>query len=173
MRSAALILVFLGSLFLGCSPDELDPLMESATLKAEVTTTEAKVVRRPFKLSGEGVFAISVNTPDCPGLAQLTINGEGQASHLGKFEVSLIWCTDRVSYNEATGTMIAANGDELYFRLVEYGMDADGEWARYAFYDGTGRFEGVTGELLERIHSTFIDPFNAVYTNSATGWLEY
>ncbi len=173
MRVTIFSLLFFAGLLLGCSSDDLDPVMESTQLQSEVVAKSSRKVHRPIKLTGEGAFSITLNTSACPGLAQLTIDGGGQATHLGNFEVSLIWCTDRVSYNSATGTMVAANGDELRFNLIEYGMDAEGEWATYEFDGGTGRFDGASGELHERIYSTFIDEFNAVYTNTATGWISY
>lgn len=173
MKRFILPFLAMAGLVFGCSPEELDAPLASTALQSNETELTAKAVHRPFKLSGEGTLNVAANTTACPGLMQLTVNGTGNATHLGKFEVSLVWCTNFTDINYATGTQVAANGDELYFRLAGMGYDADGEWADYVYEGGTGRFENANGELHERIYTTFVDPVNAVYTSTANGWLSY
>ncbi|WP_445386039.1 hypothetical protein ACT6NV_04340 [Robiginitalea sp. IMCC44478] len=173
MKRLIFLLLAMAGLLIGCSPEELDSTLESTTLKAGVNEKSTNDVQRPFKLRGEGILSLSQDTDDCPGLMQLTVNGSGQASHLGNFQVSLVWCTNFTDTNYASGKQIAANGDELYFYLVDNGVDENGEWALYSYEGGTGRFENLRGELYERITTTFTGPFTAVYTNTGNGWLSY
>jgi hypothetical protein len=173
MRIIAIFLFVLAGLSLGCSPEELDPQLESTSLKGTLTEKNADAVRRPFKFKGEGVFTTDFNTTQCPGLAQLTIDGTGQASHLGKFTVHLDWCTNQADINYATGTQIAANGDELYFELRTFTVGEEFDVAVYDYSGGTGRFENARGEVTERLTYYPIDEFTMGYLNEGTGWLSY
>ena len=173
MKTLVFALLTLAGLTLGCSKEELEQGLDTNLLRTDLTEINADEVQRPFKFKGEGVFSLDFNTGDCPGLAQLTIDGTGRATHLGNFTVNLIWCTDRQDINYATGTQIAANGDELYFELVEFNIGEDFDEAVYEYHGGTGRFENAHGMVTERLQYYPIDEVYTGYINEATGWLSY
>ncbi|MGB5530300.1 MAG: hypothetical protein WBQ32_10040 [Ignavibacteriaceae bacterium] len=131
-----------------------------------------KAVTRPFKVRGLGTLEIVAPT-ECVGLAQIDIQGQGNATHLGLFTVTITYCTDFATTHILTGTQTAANGDELYFYSVGGGTDANGDYTDYLYDGGTGRFEFVTGELKLYDVVEFTGPNNGVYTNHGVGTLTY
>jgi hypothetical protein len=165
-----MVLAFIAMLFMACTAEEMEPLSETAALELNDNTTKA--VTRPFKVKGSGSFEVVAPT-ECVNLAQIDIQGTGNATHLGKFNVVITWCTDFQSINFLTGTQTAANGDELYFYSVGFGADAEGEYTDYVYDGGTGRFEFVTGELRLYGVTTFTGPTTGVYTNHGEGTLTY
>jgi hypothetical protein len=92
--------------------------------------------------------------------------GGGNGTHLGKFSTVMSFCGDNATfaYNNGTGVFIAANGDELNFRIEE-GQVYPYEHPLYEFqfqdafvFDGgTGRFEGATGGGYT---NSFVDLFD-------------
>jgi hypothetical protein len=70
-----------------------------------------------------------------------TIEETGIGTHLGNF--TLVGATD------ASGilwfTLTAANGDQVLGVLVDAALDLS--WVELVIYDGTGRFEGATGNI--------------------------
>ena len=72
---------------------------------------------------------------------------EGLGTLIGKFTATstttLTWVGHDIRF-EGQGTMVAANGDELYMQSWGRAWDGNGEgW--FAITGGTGRFEGATG----------------------------
>lgn len=167
-----LVMALCAIFFIGCSVDNnLDPIDEPTNLELyEKTISKAKA--RPFKVKGAGTFQI-VAPIQCENLTQVLIDGQGNASHLGLFTVLITYCTDFEFNHFITGTMTAANGDELYFYSVGFGEDAEGQWTDYIYDGGTGRFENVTGELTMYGVSVFTSPTSGVYTNYGSGTLTY
>jgi hypothetical protein len=164
------VLAFIAMLFMACSAEEMDPVSETAAL--ELNDGSTKAVPRPFKVRGSGSFEVVAPT-ECVNLAQIDISGEGNATHLGRFNVEITYCTDFMNTQILTGTQTAANGDELYFYSVGFGVDEEGEWTDYVYDGGTGRFEFATGELRLYGVSTFTGPTTGVYTNHGEGTLTY
>jgi hypothetical protein len=97
----------------------------------------------PFQGSAEGA-AVGVS-PDPAGVV-LTVQAEGNATHLGRFSRE-----ETILFNPSTGaltgqiTFTAANGDEL-FGIVEGGFVSPTKaTGTYTFTGGTGRFADATG----------------------------
>ena len=98
----------------------------------------------PFQGSAEG--AIVGVSPDPAGVV-LTVQAEGDATHLGRFSRE-----ETILFNPATGTLTglivftAANGDQL-FGTVQGGFVSPTEaTGTYTFTGGTGRFQNASGE---------------------------
>ena len=79
--------------------------------------------------------------------------GEGTATHLGRYTVTLSFCQrPRVGLTDGRGTFVAANGDLLHFTF--YGTSSfvppvTLTFTSYAtFTGGTGRFEDATGSAI-------------------------
>jgi hypothetical protein len=90
-------------------------------------------------------------TPINPPLFAILVEGEGHASHLGRFTVSVPHVVDR-STRLASGTYVftAANGDTLTadFTGQSFPTDTPGVLAiveHATITGGTGRFAGATG----------------------------
>ena len=131
---------------------------------------------RPWKINSAGTFApdFSVN---CEGLLPLRIEGTGVASHTGRFDVSIIWCTGGIGAefpNFITGTITAANGDKIFFESVEFRpFEVD-----YIVTGGTGRFEGAEGEFTLTQTEFVIEspqgaPPSGTYANEGGGFIVY
>ena len=173
MRTFLLLLLFFGALLMGCSEDPLlDPAEEALLTTTELSAKAGKAVTKPFKVRSEGTFVIS-NGADCAPLVQWDLTGTGHATHLGKFDVTLLWCTNYAETNVITGTHVAANGDLLHFYGTAVGEDENGQWTEYAYDGGTGRFENATGYLKMYNTTTFTSPTTGVYSTSGEGTLTY
>jgi hypothetical protein len=186
MKAKLFLLMVLSTfLFLGCSTDnQEDSFYDSSNSKLSEDNLVAKVVTRPFKVKGSGTFSF-VSFPfteECGSYLQYLIEGQGNATHLGKFTVTITYCTDFVDYHYLSGTQVAANGDELEFYSVGSGVDEQGQWTDYIYDGGTGRFTDAEGTL--RLYGVFeptdfdfsIDPplpLAGVYSNHGSGTLTY
>ena len=84
--------------------------------------------------------------------------GEGNATHLGKFDTRMWFCGSGFDYKNGEGVFVAANGDELYFKVPATGevghvLPLPFEHPLYELYfvdpfefdGGTGRFIGASG----------------------------
>ena len=98
-----------------------------------------------FEVSGPFEFDFTVD--GCAPSPYLTISGMGNASHIGLYTVENYGCYDGVS--PIFGTITAANGDELHTYIASAVQDENtGIWTyHYTVYEGTGRFEGVYGDI--------------------------
>ncbi len=121
----------------------------------------------PFRAAAFTGLQGLVPDPACGGLPWLLNSqaGEGEATHLGRFEVSFTFCIDAtdlfddglltegesVPYVDGVGTLIAANGDVLYMAIsgvISPSDDPDYDFEfedAFTFEGGTGRFEGASG----------------------------
>ena len=165
------------ALFVGCS-QPITPTSPTSLSSASlsIASSEAKVTGAgvlskdqevPFKGSLEGAATI---TPGTPPFLSVSIEGTGNATHLGRFTVEIphfVNTTNRTS----TGTyeFTAANGDTLtagftgQATLTAPGVLSVVETATIT--GGTGRFAGATGSFtVERL-------FNQV-TGLTTGSFE-
>jgi hypothetical protein len=165
------------ALFVGCSqpiaptrPTSLSSASQSIA-SSEANATGAGVLSNdqevPFKGRLEGTATI---TPGTPPFLSVSIDGMGNATHLGRFTVEIphvVNTTNRTS----TGTyeFIAANGDTLtagftgHATLIAPGVLSIVETATIT--GGTGRFADATGSFaVERV-------FNQV-TRLTTGSFE-
>jgi hypothetical protein len=124
-------------------------------------------VSKPFRASLFTGIAGLAPDPACgdPPRFLNTQVGEGEATHLGRFSVVITFCIDATDvlddgqltegeslpYDQGVGTLIAANGDELYLSISGAVLPSDHPDFDFEFHDpfsftgGTGRFEGATG----------------------------
>lgn len=159
----------------GCTRDPLSPSSDEALYWSNASRSRdsnLKAVEKIFKLQSEGTLAISPGA-DCANLTQITILGTGNATHLGKFELAIVWCTDFMGTNRLIGTQVDANGDEIYFYAVAFGEDSRGEWTDFVFIGGTGRFTHASGNLRLYNQVTFTSPQLGLYSNSGEGIIRY
>lgn len=92
-------------------------------------------VTRPFKVKGDFVFIVS---QDRTTLGEVVGISEGQATHVGKFEVHTAGSFDfETGAFVGEGVMTTVSGDLIYFKMRNLG------WVE--FTGGTGRFEHATG----------------------------
>lgn len=159
---------------LACNEDPLpDPLEESLLTTVAAKADMGKAVSRPFKIKGTGTFEI-VQSTECGELTQIYLEGQGNATHIGKFTVTITYCTDFGENSRITGTSVAANGDELYFYSFGGGTDEIGEYQDYIFEGGTGRFEDLVGDLRLYVKLfEFTSPTGGIYANEGEGTFTY
>ena len=105
----------------------------------------------PFKGRLDGVSAVAPRTPP---FVSVNIEGSGQATHLGNFEVSIPHVANR-SNGAAAGSFVftAANGDTLTADFIGQATPTDVPGVRSivataTITGGTGRFAGATGSFV-------------------------
>ena len=125
----------------------------------------------PFKGRSSGL-SIAGSFDPVAGIAHGSIEGEGQATHLGRFTV-----TGDVAVEVATGmaqgtwTLTAANGDQIFLDMVgENGSDDHHGVGQFTVTGGTGRFEGASGSYEQII--TFAVPLGSADVIDYTDVLE-
>ena len=142
-----------------------------------------------------GVISLSAATPALanssqrPFRATLTetlsvegpLSGSGNATHMGKVSDSGSLSVDKSNFPvslvfSATGTLTAANGDEVFFSYVvtqtdtaspPQGMNYD-ESGNYTITGGTGRFAGATGSGT--ISGTCVSSFTSTIGTCNDTW---
>ena len=178
-----LLSVLSAFLFLGCSTDNQEEFLnDSSNSRLSEDNVAAKVVTCPFKVKGSGTWQVLPEATACdPGLFQVFIEGNGNATHLGLFDVTITACTNFDDSYFFDATLVAANGDELSAISVDWGYTEEGqEWTDYIFDGGTGRFENATGDL--RLYGVSVPtvfhpetglPIAGIYNNSGYGTITY
>ena len=97
----------------------------------------------PMKGSGSGIITAAAPGPNG---VEISANGQGEATHLGKFTRE-----ESILFNPATGTLTgtivftAADGSELYCNFAGAFTGLNTAAGTYNFTGGTGRFEGASG----------------------------
>ena len=138
---------------------------------------KGKRVKKSWKINSSGTFAPDFSmAAECGGLLPLKIEGSGNASHIGLFDVVILWCTGGIGgpANFITGTLYTANGDLIYFESVEFRpFEID-----YIVTGGTGRFDGAEGAFTLtqtefNIESPDGAPPSGTYTNEGGGHIIY
>lgn len=146
-------------------PTTLDDLALSRVSAAEAGSP---TVTLPFEArlftAGEGLQP----DPACgepPRLLNTQV-GEGHATHLGRFSIRITFCMDvtdvlddgqltegeSVPYDNGSGTLVAANGDELHMEISGTVLPSGDPAFDFEFHDpfrftgGRGRFAGAAGE---------------------------
>jgi hypothetical protein len=126
----------------------------------------------PFKGDLEGSFT-STFDPGPPPIATFDGSGEGHGTHLGAFTYEFPHTVDfgtAPPTGNGTYTFTAANGDTLVAKFIGHstpvgpGLVFVEEEA--VVVDGTGRFEGATGEFTI---SRLVDQINGTTTGSFEG----
>lgn len=119
------------------------------TLFMLLGTIPVSAVERPFALKGSGVGTIITDEAGNPIRAIVT--GAGTATHLGQWTTAgtVNYTPDNgVIRSGGEGTLTAANGDKLNFRIDGI-LDPVAGVDQGVFYlvGGTGRFEAASGAL--------------------------
>ena len=159
-----LSVIVLALVFIGCSDDPVEQTTES--------TNVDRGAERPFKVRSAGTFGV-VEPDVCAPLAQIILEGTGNGTHIGLFDVVITWCDDFAGTTIQTGVVTAANGDKLYFYTSGFGADENGEYGEYTFEGGTGRFEDSNGFLILYNTVEFTGQGVGTYSNYGEGWLSY
>ncbi|HEY1379727.1 MAG TPA: hypothetical protein VGF55_23185 [Gemmataceae bacterium] len=149
-----------------------------AITAAALTPAAAVAGGRPFKARLTGNAHLSPT--DDPAVLRNDETGQGNATHLGRFTWTDVEFADFSDFPlmitvEATFTMTAANGDQLYGEFTTVGVPAaDGSLVihgHFHFTGGTGRFTDAEGYgQIDAVASTGPDlPF----TGTLTGRIDY
>jgi hypothetical protein len=118
------------------------------------TATVGKAV--PFKGQSSGVVT-AVGFDPVAGIAYNRVEGQGQATHFGRFTVTGDVAVDVITgIPDGTWTLTAANGDMLFLAMGGHGIDDTHGFGAFTVVGGTGRFAGATGSYEQII--TFAVP---------------
>jgi len=143
MKKKSLFLLSLALIAFSCSKDSMVTPGEDAPYKQGVTEKTIKFMNS----SGTMQFV-----PDFTEmLIYITVEGTGNASHLGNFTVVNNAAQDMLTGEVLywNGILTAANGDQLFTHMVEMWMEGDVEYAKYHVLSGNGRFKDVyDGEFI-------------------------
>jgi hypothetical protein len=125
----------------------------------------------PFKGRSSGVV-IAAGFDPVAGIAYTHVEGQGQATHLGRFTVTGDTTVDVATGNaRGTWTLTAANGDMLFLTMEGNGIDPTHGVGTFTVVSGTGRFQGASGSYQQII--TFAVPLGTSdsipYTDVLTG----
>ncbi|NQU53717.1 MAG: hypothetical protein HQ522_14395 [Bacteroidetes bacterium] len=147
------------------SAENIDQYLSDDELKSsKFGSSGDKMITVPFKSHFYTEPAEVVPDLDCGiGFVRNTQVGGGEATHLGEFTTTMVFCMDTTkglqgfwpySFKEI-GSFVAANGDELNFEIVSgtvwaYSPGDNPSYIAYfddefTFISGTGRFEDATG----------------------------
>jgi len=189
LKLLTLMLIFAG-LMTGCSKDEVIPNDD-----LQLKSAQPHLVTLPFKADFVNTFMEQTGPdPICgtwdPANGQFWMmvygEGEGTATHLGKFTHHFEFCCDYASgiYPGPSGYMeayfVAANGDSLFLfvegQVKEGRLDYHPEDVVSYFIDpweiigGTGMFEGATGHGMtdDYVRESFPDNSFHHYTGEIT-----
>jgi len=129
----------------------------------------------PFKGTSSGVVT-AVGFDPVAGIAYTHLEGQGQATHLGRFTVSADVAVDvATGIPLGTWTLTAANGDTLFLAMTGSGIDPTHGFGAFTATGGTGRFQGATGYYEQII--TFAAPPGSLpsvdYTDVLEGTISY
>jgi hypothetical protein len=106
----------------------------------------------PFKGRSSGTVT-PVGFDQAAGILYAHVEGQGQATHLGRFTQTGDAAVD-VATGNAGGTwmLTAANGDQLFldFEAIPTSDSTHG-LAAFTIVGGTGRFQGATGSYTQTI----------------------
>ena len=158
-----------------CSNESIADLEDLTTTSSLAAHSSDKMVTVPFKAEYTGtykVFPAEFDTEKCPGLGEVTVDGVGQATHLGNSKVHFNFCVDisDLSYFDTYAYLEAANGDMIYIDVsgnvipgrtedhpdyvVSYWRDP------FTILGGTGRFEGASGGGYSDDYNSSEDPYS-------------
>lgn len=153
MLYRVIFLFVLGMFFYGCADDNL---LSDEEITMEITEESPHLngvaVTKPFNVRSQGTSILVPNPEQCGEFLYLVATGEGHATLIGKFDVEITTCFNPFTLQTESpiyGIHTMASGDMLY------GVSATAEQIpgtstyihNYEYYQGTDRFEGVTGSL--------------------------
>lgn len=170
----ALLAVFVISY--SCSNEAVEDPAEMLSAVNASANNKTNPKERPLKLESAGTFEPDFSLPGCDGLLPLKIEGSGIASHIGVLDVAITWCTGGIGTpdNFITGTITAANGDEIFFKSV--GLFRPFE-IDYEITGGSGRFTDAEGEFTltqtDFVNETPEGLPSGTYANEGAGYIVY
>jgi hypothetical protein len=143
-------------------------LLVAAALAGATHLTASRGGQVPFQASFDTVFQ-SVFVPGNPPFLHITVQGEGQAEHMGRTET---FTQNQIAnlgngHVTATYTLVAANGDTVVIEDETDGPppDANGHVTfagTYSVVSGTGRFAGAAGHGILRGAAQFTSQVGGV-----------
>lgn len=160
MKTIKALLIFIAGIFMLLTCTQADIFSDEDNLTTTLRKSNDKVVlvTVPFKANFSVWDHSDYTDPSCgEGWFNLTMEGYGNITHLGKMSTIMKFCLNPADghYVAVDGTFVAANGDELYFEVIEgWVVPIDGGELLYYqtqfddpinFLGGTGRFEGASG----------------------------
>jgi hypothetical protein len=186
MKKQLLFLLAIVAMLFGCSEDVLlddyaKSTDENAPQSEMLKENKGKAVTKTIKMRGYGSVEYTPHHISDEGMQVYlaTVEGQGNASHLGLFEIDLTYYamyipipdSDPIVYtywpiSPITGIQTAANGDQLF--TAAYGPNPDGS-LHFMYNNGTGRFEYVTGYV--NLFFNWSDDFN--WENFGEGEITY
>lgn len=106
-------------------------------------------VARKLLIRNSGIITFAPDSEYCAPYIQVLIQGQGNATHLGLFTISISYCSDGENpVGPILGIQTAANGDQLFTALVGAGFDPElGPYMDFIYFGGTGRFVDASGEI--------------------------
>ncbi len=156
-------------LLAGCA-SELENTLDSDLLKS------AKMVDKDLKMINiTGNFYYEACPDGClpVGIQAVTV-GEGNSTHMGKFDLYERYCVDEngMPIYFVEGYLTAANGDKVTYVQSNHWIDEDTgvNHSENMITGGTGRFEEAEGDFT---NSVIIDWANASFVAEATGKISY
>lgn len=175
--------VLSATILIGCSTENAEDFENSLDgFKTTIENSNAKVVTRPFKSSGDGEWFI-VPSSECGELLQYSIQGTGNATHMGKVDIEGRLCTfPPEGIYLLTVTYTAANGDEITWESDQVFINEQGLYAGGVFVciGGTGRFTDAEGSITvnEGLIPTDFDPTSGLplaglFSNESEGTITY
>ena len=130
----------------------LAAVLAALTLSGLATAAPKQV---PFKGRSSGIVT-TVGFDPVAGIAYAQVEGQGQATHLGRFTQTGDAAVDVVTGNaRGTWTLTAANGDSLFLKFeAKPTTDSTHGLAAFTVVGGTGRFQGASGFYEQTITFT-------------------
>src|SRR5207249_4182621 len=129
----------------------------------------------PFKARSSGVVT-TVGFDPVAGIAYARVEGQGQATHLGRFTETGDAAVDLATGNaRGTWTLTAANGDMLFLEFeAKPTIDPTHGVAAFTVVGGTGRFQGASGSYQQIITFT-VEPgtSDSTFTDVLTGTIAF
>ena len=125
----------------------------------------------PFKGRSIGVATL---VDEAAGL--IRVEGQGQATHLGRFtQTALVGPDVETGGSRGTWTLTAANGDMLFLEMTAIGIDDTHGIGTFTVVGGTGRFAGASGSYEQRITFGVAPgtPEASPFTDELTGTISY
>lgn len=141
-------LLLIGVIFLAtaCQKDNLVNENDPSVISYEKAGKPVTKTIKFFEVSG--TFEFDYTSGECAeGVPYATLEGEGNASHIGHYTVANYGCYDGESV--INGLITAANGDEIHTYVDDAWQDPDTEiwYYHYVIYGGTGRFDEAFGDV--------------------------
>ncbi len=170
MKIRVFLLAALFVLAIRCNKENVTPTNEKDNTFSTIEKAGKAVTKTIKFFEVSGTFEFDNTIEGCAPAPYLTLEGEGNASHIGHYTVINFGCYDGMSV--MNGKITAANGDEIHTYVESAWQDLETEiwYYHYIIYGGTGRFDGAYGEV--DLFGT-IDMANFVWTMEGEGTITY